>query len=71
MGPKIDSVNVQFIGPSSVNQQFVLSHVRLKPGGTYLPSATESDIHALYGTGQFYNIRIAIQYAADGREGEF
>jgi len=65
-GPKIDSVNVQFIGPSSVNEQFVHSHVQLKAGGTYLPSATESDIHALYATGQFYNIRVSLQYAADG-----
>jgi outer membrane protein insertion porin family len=66
MGPKINKVNVQFIGPSTVNEQFVLSHVQLKPGGTYLPSATESDIHALYATGQFYNIRANVQYAADG-----
>ncbi len=66
LGPKIDHVNIQYIGPASVSEQFVRSHIQLKPGDTYLPDATESDIHSLYSTGQFYNIRISIDRAAEG-----
>lgn len=66
IGPKIDRVDIQYIGPASVSEQFVRSYLQLKAGGTYLPAATESDIHALYATGQFYNIRVSIQQAADG-----
>lgn len=66
MGPKIDQVNIQYIGPASVSEQFIRSHIQLKPGDTYLPPATESDIHSLYATGQFYNIRLAVDQAADG-----
>ena len=66
LGPKIERVDIQFIGPASVSEQFVRSHVHLKPGDTYLENATEPDIHALYATGQFYNIRIALQPAANG-----
>ncbi len=61
MGPKIDNLNIQFVGPAGVNEQFIRSHIQLKAGYTYLAAATESDIHALYATGQFYNIRVAIE----------
>jgi len=66
MGPKIDQVNIRYVGPSSVSEQFIRSHVQLKAGGTYLPAATESDIHSLYQTGQFYNIQVGIEQASDG-----
>src|ERR1700722_18842063 len=66
MGPKINRIEIQYIGPASVSEQFVRSHIQLKAGGFYLPAATESDIHSLYGTGQFYNIRIAIDQVGDG-----
>ena len=68
MGQKIDQVSIQYIGPATVSEQFIRSHIQLKPGGTYLPTgpATENDIHSLYQTGQFYNIRIAAEQAADG-----
>ncbi len=66
MGPKIDHINIQYIGPASVSEQFIRSHIQLKPGDTYLLPATENDIHSLYSTGQFYNIRIAIEQASDG-----
>ncbi|HEY1788341.1 MAG TPA: outer membrane protein assembly factor [Verrucomicrobiae bacterium] len=65
-GPKIDQVNIQYIGPASVSEQFIRSHIQLKAGDSYLPAATESDIHSLYTTGQFYNIRVALDQAADG-----
>jgi outer membrane protein insertion porin family len=65
-GPKIDRVDVKFIGPASVSEPFVRSNVRLKAGDTYFPAATQDDIRALYATGQFYNIRVTAEPADDG-----
>ncbi|MGA2279767.1 MAG: outer membrane protein assembly factor BamA [Verrucomicrobiota bacterium] len=65
-GPKIDRVDVKYIGPASVSEQLVRSNIRLKAGDIYLPLATEDDIHALYATGQFYNIRVTAEPADDG-----
>jgi outer membrane protein insertion porin family len=65
-GPKIDRVDVKFIGPASVSEQLVRSNIRLKAGGTYLPSSTQDDVQSLYGTGQFYNIRVSVDQADDG-----
>ena len=66
LGPKIDRVDVKFVGPTNVSEQFVRSNIRLKAGDTYTPSATVDDTHALYGTKQFYNIRVTADQAADG-----
>jgi outer membrane protein insertion porin family len=65
-GPKIDRVDIKFVGPASVSEEFVRGNIRLKAGATYLPSLTEDDVHSLYGTGQFYNIRVTVDQADDG-----
>jgi len=65
-GPKIDRVDIKFIGPASVSEQFVRSNIRLKPGDFFRPNLTQDDVHSLYGTGQFYNIRISTDVADDG-----
>jgi len=65
-GPKIDRVDVKYVGPTSVSEQFVRSNIRLKAGDIYLPMATGDDLHALYATGQFYNIRVTAEPADDG-----
>ena len=38
----------------------------LKAGDTYRPNVTEQDVHSLYGTGQFYDIRVSVDPADDG-----
>jgi outer membrane protein insertion porin family len=65
-GPKINRVDVKFIGPATVSEQLVRSNVRLKAGDTYFPAATQDDIRALYATGQFYNVRVTLDQADDG-----
>jgi outer membrane protein insertion porin family len=65
-GPKINRVDVKFIGPATVSEQFVRSNVRLKAGDIYFPDATQDDIRSLYATGQFYNIRVTLDPADDG-----
>ena len=65
-GMKIDRVDIQYIGPASVSEQFIRSNIRAKAGATYGPTLTENDIHSLYGTGQFYNIRTSLEGQDDG-----
>ena len=63
---KIDRVDIQFIGPASVSQQFIRSNIRAKAGDIYRPNLTEDDIRSLYGTGQFYNIHASLENGPDG-----
>ena len=65
-GPKIDRVDVKFVGPASVSEEFIRSNIKLKAGASYLPGLTQDDVHLLYGTGQFYNIRVSVDQADDG-----
>lgn len=65
-GPKIDRVDIKFVGPSAVGEDFIRSNIKLKPGATYLPGMTQDDVHSLYGTGQFYNIRVSTDPSDDG-----
>jgi outer membrane protein insertion porin family len=66
IGLKIDRVDIKYVGPASVSEQFIRSHVRLKAGDVYQANATEADIRDLYATGQFYNIRVSLDQASDG-----
>ncbi|MGA2245193.1 MAG: outer membrane protein assembly factor BamA [Verrucomicrobiota bacterium] len=65
-GPKIDRVDVKFVGPASVSEDFIRANIRLKPGANYQPLMTQDDVHSLYTTGQFYNIRVQVEQADDG-----
>jgi outer membrane protein insertion porin family len=66
VGPKVDRVDIKYVGPASVSEQFIRANIRLKAGDTYSPDTTQNDIHALYATGQFYNIRVTVDQANDG-----
>ena len=66
LGPKIDRVEVKFVGPASVSEDFVRSNVKARTGGSYLPTTTQDDVHLLYATGQFYNIRVQVDPQDDG-----
>jgi outer membrane protein insertion porin family len=65
-GPKVERVDIKYVGPASVSEQFVRANIRLKAGDIYHPNLTEDDIHSLYGTGQFNNIRVSVEPADDG-----
>jgi len=65
-GPAVDRVDIKYVGPASVSEQFIRANIRLKAGDTYRPNLTEDDVHSLYGTGQFYNIRVSVDPADDG-----
>jgi len=65
-GPKIDRVDIKFVGPASVSEDFVRSNIRLKAGVAYTSGMTQDGVHSLYSTGQFYNIRVSVDQADDG-----
>ena len=65
-GPKIDRVDVKFVGPASVSEQFIRSNIKTKAGTAYQMGLTQDDVHLLYGTGQFYNIRVSVDQADAG-----
>ena len=64
-GPKIDRVDIKFVGPASVSEQFVRANIRLKAGDIYRSNNTQDDVHALYATGQFYKINVAVDQAGN------
>jgi outer membrane protein insertion porin family len=59
-------VDVKFVGPATVSEQFVRANIRATPGDTYKISSTQDDVHALYATGQFYNIRVSVDQSTNG-----
>jgi outer membrane protein insertion porin family len=65
-GPKIDRVDIKFVGPQAVSEDFIRANIKLKPGSVYFPGSTQDDVHSLYGTGQFYNIQVSVTQADDG-----
>ena len=65
-GPKIDRVDIKFVGPASVSEQFIRSNIKTKSGGTYQMGLTQDDVHLLYGTGQFYNVRVSVDQTDSG-----
>ncbi len=64
-GPKIDAVDIQFVGPAQVSQEFIRSNIRVKAGDIYRVSSTQDDVHALYATGQFYNIQVTVNQSTN------
>jgi outer membrane protein insertion porin family len=66
IGNKISRVDIKFIGPASVSESLIRDNIRLKAGDTYIPGNTQDDVHSLYATGQFYNIRVSADQADDG-----
>ena len=65
-GPKVDRVDISYVGPTNVSEQFIRANISLKAGDSYRPNVTENDVHSLYGTGQFNNIRVSVDPADDG-----
>src|SRR5438270_13367691 len=65
-GPKVDRVDIRYVGPTNVSEQFIRANLRLKAGDTYRPTLTEEDVHALYGSGLFYNIRVSVDSGDNG-----
>jgi outer membrane protein insertion porin family len=63
---KVVRVDVRHVGPPAVSDALLRAHIRVKPGDVYRPAAVDEDIRSLYGTGQFYNIRVTADRTDEG-----
>lgn len=54
----VQKILITHVGPQSVNDDYILSNIRIKPGDAYLRTAVNDSIKNLYSTGYFYNIRV-------------
>jgi outer membrane protein insertion porin family len=63
---KVAEVKIEHVGPASVSDELIRAHIRVKPGDAYLPGASSDDIHNLYATGFFYNIRVGAEPTSKG-----
>ena len=50
---------IKHIGPSTLSDEMIRSHIRLKAGELVTQLSVDRDIRNLYGTGDFYNIRVS------------
>ena len=65
-GIKVSRIEIKHVGPPAASDALIRANIRIKPGDVYRPEATIDDINNLYGTGFFYNIRVAQDPAEDG-----
>src|ERR1700738_3141417 len=63
---KISKIEIKHVGPPAVSDEMVRSNIRVKLGDPYRPAAVDEDVRNLYGTGLFYNIRVAEETTPDG-----
>jgi outer membrane protein insertion porin family len=63
---KIVQIVITNVGPSTVNLDLVRGNIRTKVGDAYLPATITDDVHNLYATGLFYNVRVGDQLTDNG-----
>src|SRR5436305_6239001 len=64
--PIVRSIDVQYTGPATNSRERILAQMRTKIGLPYSDTVAETDIRALYNTGQVQNVRIFGQPEGDG-----
>src|SRR5437763_2658917 len=64
--PIVRSIDVQYTGPATISRERILAQMRTKIGLPYPDTVAETDIRALYNTGQVQNVRIFGQPEGDG-----
>src|SRR5213075_2628869 len=62
----IAKIVITNIGPDAVSESLVRANIRVKEGDIYNRTAVDDDVRNLYGTGYFYNIRIADERTPEG-----
>ena len=64
--PIVRSIDVQYTGPATISRERILAQMRTKVGLPYSDTVAETDIRALYNTGQVQNVRIFGQPEGNG-----
>lgn len=63
---KVSRVDIKHVGPAAASETLIRANIRVKNGDLYRPALVDDDVHNLYATGLFYNIRIVTERADDG-----
>ena len=62
----IQRIRISHIGPPSVSDDLIRSHIRVNVGEPYSPISVDEDVHNLNSTGYFYSIRVYIEEVDEG-----
>lgn len=54
----VQKITITHVGPQAVNDDFIRSNIRVKPGDSYIRTSVDDSVKTLYSTGYFYNIRV-------------
>src|ERR1041384_3219965 len=63
---QIYRIDIKNVGPPAASDDFIRANIHVKPGDPYVRSAVDDDVRSLYGTGQFYDIRVADDHTTNG-----
>lgn len=63
---KISGIEIKHVGPATVSDELIRANLRMKVGDPYIRPSVDDDVKNLYGTGLFYNIRVAESNSVDG-----
>ncbi len=63
---RVDKIEIRHVGPAAVSDELIRANIRVKPGDNYNRNSVDEDIRNLYGTGYFYNIRVAEEPTGSG-----
>jgi len=63
---KVTQIEIKHVGPAATSDELIRGNIRVKVGDPYLRAAVDDDVRNLYGTGQFYNIRVTDRITDEG-----
>ena len=63
---RVLKIQVKHVGPSSVGDALIRSRLGVKEGDPVTQAGVDQDIRNLYGTGDFYNIRVTVAESDGG-----
>ncbi len=63
---KVSRIEIKHVGPPAASDDLIRANLRTKVGEPYLRAAVDDDIHNLYATRQFSNIRVSSEITPDG-----
>ena len=63
---KVSGIEIKHVGPATVSDELIRANLRMKVGDPYIRPSVDDDVKNLYGTGLFYNIRVAESNSVEG-----
>lgn len=64
--PVVQRIEIKHVGPPSVSDELIRANIRVKIGDALNKNGVNDDVRNLYGTGFFYNIRVAEERVQEG-----